>query len=60
MHPRRVQPRPGSCLIDQRSPRRCGLSPAAWGRRSLELERTGCCSAGRAADVRGKDELWRP
>src|SRR3954464_226141 len=32
VHPRRVHPRPGSLLIGQRSPRRCGLSPAAWGR----------------------------
>ena len=31
VHPRRVHPRPGSRLIGQRSPRRCGLSPAAWG-----------------------------
>ena len=35
VHPRRVHPRPGSRLIGQRSPRRCGLSPAAWGHRLL-------------------------
>ena len=30
-----AHPRPGSRLIGQRSPRRCGLSPAAWGHRLL-------------------------
>jgi hypothetical protein len=37
VHPRRVQPRPGSRLIGQRSPRRCGLSPAAWGHRPIPV-----------------------
>ena len=57
VHPRRVQPRPGSRLIGQRSPRRCGLSPAAWGHRCLRglEELNGMMSAGlRSAFVKGR------
>ena len=48
MHPRRVPALGGSHLIDQKVPRRCGLSPAAWGRGSLAME---CSFVGCAADV---------
>ena len=53
----RVQAR----LIGQRSPRRCGLSPAAWGHRlSAGLELNGMLSAGLSGGVRERKEPWRP
>ena len=63
VHPRRVHPRPGSRLIGQRSPRRCGLSPAAWGHRLLRgwlEELNGMISAGLDVGVRERTEPWRP
>ena len=55
MHPRRVPALGGSHLIDQKVPRRCGLSPAAWGRGSLAME---CCFVGSAADVSRKGRSY--
>ena len=46
MHPRRVPALGGSHLIDQKVPRRWGLSPAAWGRGvAREAERQACIEA---------------
>ena len=55
-----VQPRPGSRLIGQRSPRRCGLSPAAWGRVVASWVKERDAFAGLSGGVRERKEPWRP
>ena len=44
-------------LIDQKVPRRCGLSPAAWGRGSLPMEFVRRPHGRRLAE---RTPLWRP